>query len=185
MIPIPNINKFALTGTHSSGKTTLVKALANSELSNKFIFYTERSKYLKETLGVPLNENSQIISQYLFLGERVKELYGLDMISDRSVYDVMAYTLSSNSINGEDKSLFIKGCLPLLKFYSCIFLIDSSEVPIEDNGLRDINPVYRDQIQMTIEDLLQAYPPNNLVKIKGTVEERTSQIISAINKYLY
>ncbi len=177
--------KFALTGTHSAGKTTLVNELSKNSFFRDFHFFTERSKYLKESLQIPLNEDSQIVSQYIFLGERARELYDPNnSISDRSVYDVLSYTLSANSISDEDKGCFMSACQPLIKFYDCIFYVDHSEVKIEENGLRHTDPNYREQINQTILDLLEAYPPPFLVVVKGTVEERVNIILSTLNEYL-
>lgn len=177
--------KFALTGTHSSGKTTLVNELSKRKEFEGFEFFTERSKFLRDTLKVPLNEESKIIPQYIFLGERARELYHLgNSLCDRSVYDVLAYTISSDAIDDEDKGAFINACLPLIKHYDCIFYVDPTGVPIENNGLRDTNIVYREQVNGIILDLLSTHRPNNLVIVRGSVEERVNIVLSELSKYL-
>jgi nicotinamide riboside kinase len=176
--------KFSLTGTHSSGKTTLVNAL-REKIGGTFNFYVERTKYLNSELGVALNDDSQLISQYIFLGERAKELFNpKDTISDRSVYDVLAYTMNAKSINSDEANDFLHSARHLIKRYDCIFYVSPEGIPIEDNGLRHTDPLYRDQIDQTIQDLLEGYKPNNLVIVSGTVEERVQKVIETIKQYL-
>lgn len=177
--------KYALTGTHSSGKTSLINYLTEVEEFSNFTFFTERTKYLKDNFKVTLNDDSQIISQYMFLGERARELhYPQSTFTDRSIYDVMAYTLSAKSISDEDKGAFINACQPLIRYYDCIFYVDPEGVLIEDNGLRHTSSIYRDQINQYILDLLQAFPPNNLIVVKGTTQERSKIITDTLAKYL-
>jgi hypothetical protein len=61
-------------------------------------FRTERSKYLME-LGIPLNTDSTIKGQIVFLAERASELMCDNIITDRTVIDVMAFTKSAKSID--------------------------------------------------------------------------------------
>jgi deoxyadenosine/deoxycytidine kinase len=65
--------KIGFTGTMSVGKTTLVKALKNVPEFKDYKFTTERSKYLN-SLGIPLNHETTIEGQTIFLAERVSEL---------------------------------------------------------------------------------------------------------------
>jgi deoxyadenosine/deoxycytidine kinase len=89
--------KIGLTGTMSCGKTTLVNALAELPQFKDFTFATERSKYLRD-LGIPLNTDSTLKGQTIFLAERVSELFSENLITDRTVIDVMAFTQCAQSI---------------------------------------------------------------------------------------
>ena len=57
----------------SVGKTTLVNALKNVPEFKDYHFATERSKYLN-SLGIPLNTDSTLKGQNIFLAERCTEL---------------------------------------------------------------------------------------------------------------
>ena len=83
--------KIGLCGTMSVGKTTLVKALKGTNEFHTYHFATERSKYLND-LGIPLNTDSTLKGQTVFLAERCAELMHQDIITDRTVIDVMAFT---------------------------------------------------------------------------------------------
>ena len=57
----------------SVGKTTLVNALKELPEFKNYTFRTERSKYLMEQ-GIPLNTDSTLKGQCVFLAERAMEL---------------------------------------------------------------------------------------------------------------
>src|SRR5210317_998835 len=89
--------KIGLCGTMSVGKTTLVNALKELPEFKDYNFATERSKYLRD-LGIPLNTDSTLKGQIIFLAERASELLQEKIITDRTIIDVMAFTHSAKSI---------------------------------------------------------------------------------------
>ncbi len=66
--------KIGLVGTMSVGKTTLAKALGELDQFKDYSVQTERSKYLRD-LGIPLNTDSTLKGQFVFLAERASELF--------------------------------------------------------------------------------------------------------------
>ena len=68
----------------SVGKTTLVNALAELPEFKDYKSTTERSKYLME-LGIPLNTDSTVKGQAVFLAERASELMNDNIITDRTI----------------------------------------------------------------------------------------------------
>ena len=83
--------KIGFCGTVSVGKTTLVNALSELPEFKDYITRTERSKYLME-LGIPLNTDSTLKGQCIFLSERVTELFQPNIITDRTIIDVIAFS---------------------------------------------------------------------------------------------
>ena len=108
--------RIGLTGTMSCGKTTLVKALKKLPEFKDYKIATERSKYLKDQ-GVTLNEDSTIKGQLIFAAERSLELMKENIITDRTVYDVCAFTLSAKSIDWNIKQNFV-----IIKKTNCLLL---------------------------------------------------------------
>lgn len=176
------MSKIALCSTVSCGKTTLVKALAKLHEFKDYKIATERSKYLRD-LGIPLNTDSTILGQSIFASERISELLYSDMITDRSIIDVMSFTNLAQSINSIDKEAFESYFERFISEYDYIFYISPDGIGIEDNGVRTIDPEYRIQIDQEIQRLIlkYKYKIKNYNELKGSTDERIKQITEIIN----
>ncbi len=170
--------KIGFCGTMSVGKTTLVNALKNLPQFKNYNFATERSKYLNE-LGIPLNTDSTLKGQTVFLAERCAELMQSDIITDRTVIDVMAFTINAKSIGLYDKEFFENYAKEFIREYDYLFYISPDGLPVEDNGVRETDEYYRDVIDFTITSLIRKYAHmmKNVETIKGSTEERIEQIL--------
>ena len=171
--------KIGLCGTMSVGKTTLVKALAKTDKFKKYNTVTERSKYLRD-LGIPLNTDSTINGQLVFLAERSSELLHENILTDRTIWDVSAFTLSSKSIDWFAKRDFVEAAMHLRTQYDIVFYVSPEGVELEDNGVRTIDVEYRNKIDWTIKEALEEFKPNKLIYIKGTTEQRIATILQNI-----
>jgi deoxyadenosine/deoxycytidine kinase len=169
--------RIGLTGTVSVGKTTLANALGELDQFKNYSVRTERSKYLRD-LGIPLNTDSTLPGQFIFLVERATELLIDDIITDRTIWDVCAFTLSAKSINEYDKRRYVEAAVTLKDLYDIIIYVDPNGVDIEDNGVREIDANYREKIDTVINLALFEYPPKKLIKVKGTTEERIATILA-------
>ena len=171
--------KIGLCGTMSVGKTTLVNALQDTKQFKDYVFRTERSKFLMEQ-GIPLNTDSTLKGQTIFLAERCSELIQENIITDRTVIDVMSFTQNAKSIPYQDKEAFEKYASEFIYDYDVIFYISPKGIDVEDNGIRETNVEYRDLIDDTIVELIQKYGhrAGNIEIISGTTEERIEQILA-------
>jgi GTPase SAR1 family protein len=171
--------KIGFCGTMSVGKSTLVNALKELPEFKDYYFATERSKYLRD-LGIPLNTDSTLKGQTIFLAERCSELMRDNVITDRTIIDVMSFAKCAQSINSDDKLAFTKYAAPLIWEYDYIFYVSPVGVDIEDNGVRETNVNYRKLIDITIKGVIN----ENIIHIQnfgiiaGTTEERIKQIKS-------
>ena len=165
----------------SVGKTTLVNALAELPEFKDYKSTTERSKYLME-LGIPLNTDSTVKGQAVFLAERANELMQDNIITDRTIIDVMAFASCSNSMYYWEKDDFCSFASNMIEEYDYIFYVSPEGVDIENNGVRETDANYRKRIDETIQLLILKYKHKikNLVEIKGSTKERIKSVKLAV-----
>ena len=173
--------KIGFCGTISVGKTTLVNALKELPEFAGYEFRTERSKYLRD-LGIPLNTDSTLKGQFIFMAERSSELYLDDMITDRTIIDVMAFTRSAYSIPYFMADALNDAAAPLLREYDYIFYVSPKGVKLEDNGVRAVDAEYRKEIDKEIKKLIDKYRTKipHLAELSGTTEERIKKLKQVI-----
>ena len=174
--------KIGFCGTMSVGKTTLVNALAKLPEFKDYKFRTERSKYLME-MGIPLNTDSTVKGQAVFLAERASELMQDNIITDRTIIDVMAFAKCSKSMNYLEADDFCGFANNMLDEYDYVFYVSPEGVEIENNGVRETNAEYRKLIDQNIQLLIIRYRHKikNLVEIKGSTEERIELVKQAVS----
>jgi nicotinamide riboside kinase len=169
--------KIGFCGTMSVGKTTLVNALRELPEFKEYEFRTERSKYLRD-LGIPLNTDSTVKGQFIFLAERAAELMNKNIITDRTVIDVMAFTRLAESIPYYIADEICQAASYLIGEYDYIFYISPEGVEIEDNGVRTTDAEYRKDVDLEIQSILRKYPHKikNFTVLTGSVEERIQKV---------
>jgi deoxyadenosine/deoxycytidine kinase len=171
--------RIGLAGTMSVGKTTLVKAMSELEQFKDYYVATERSKYLRD-LGIPLNTDSTLAGQFVFLAERASELLRENVLTDRTIWDVCAFTLGAQSIDQFDKRSFVEAAMTLRNRYDLVVYVSPNGVEMEDNGVRTTNLEYRAKIDEVIKLSLDEFPPSKLITVEGTTEQRIATILQNI-----
>jgi GTPase SAR1 family protein len=174
--------KIGLCGTMSVGKTTLVNALKELPEFKDYITRTERSKELM-AMGIPLNTDSTFLGQTVFMAERASELLIDNIITDRTIIDVMAFAQASKSMDWPDKEAFYVYSRRFISEYDYIFYVSPKGVEIEDNGIRETDADYRDLIDFTISNIIDSnkHRIKNLHYISGSTENRIKQMLEAIS----
>ena len=171
--------RIGLVGTMSVGKTTLAKALGETDRFKDYSVQTERSKYLRD-LGIPLNTDSTLRGQFVFLAERSSELLVDNIITDRTIWDVCSFTLGATSISDYEKRTFVEAAMNLKDYYDVVFYVSPRGVEVEDIGIRTTDLAYRVKIDTAIQMALDEYKPKHLIKVEGTTEERIATILQNI-----
>jgi len=165
----------------SVGKTTLVNRLKELKQFKGYAFATERSKHLM-SLGIPLNTDSTLKGQTVFLAERVAELMKENIITDRTIIDVIAFTNLAKSIDFKDKEYFQDYACLFVGEYDYIFYISPEDTIMEDNGIRETDLEYRDNINEAIIKTLNKFGHrcNNVHILKGSTNDRIEQMLGII-----
>jgi nicotinamide riboside kinase len=171
--------KIGLVGTMSVGKTTLAKALGETDRFKDHSVQTERSKYLSN-LGIPLNTDSTLPGQFIFLAERATELLQPNIITDRTIWDVCAFTLSAKSISDSEKRAFVEAAMCLRDYYDVVVYVSPRGVAMENNGIRETDLGYRMKIDNAIQMALEEFKPKRLITVEGTTDERIATILQNI-----
>jgi hypothetical protein len=129
-------------------------------------------------MGIPLNTDSTLKGQTIFLAERASELMCDNIITDRTIIDVMAFASASKSMNILDKDAFTDFASHLISEYDHIFYVSPEGIEIEDNGVRETDAEYRDLIDFTILNIINRF--HHLIKkyhnISGSTEERIALV---------
>ena len=171
--------KIGFCGTMSVGKTTLVNELAKLSEFKNYTSRTERSKHLRD-LGIPLNMDSTLKGQFVFAAERASELLCDKILTDRTVIDVMAFCELSESMTANEAFYLNSALGHLIDDYDYLFYVSPVGVKMEDNGVRETDIKYRDEINKKILSILDLRDIK-YTTIQGTTEERIKLVKQTIS----
>ena len=147
--------KICIIGTHSTGKTTLVNALADfyKKLGKKTITISEISRMCP----YPINEDSNIDAQKWILREQMKyedmsHQQDTWVFCDRGTIDNFAYL--ERTSGDTDISEIKKHAVGHMKTYDLVFKTVKLHKPAEDDGVRSIDDGFRNDIDHRVVRLL-------------------------------
>ena len=170
--------KIGFCGTMSVGKTTLVNELAKLPEFKDYTSRTERSKHLMD-LGIPLNMDSTLKGQFVFAAERASELLCDKILTDRTVIDVMAFCELSESMTANEAFYLNSALGHLIDDYDYLFYVSPVGVKMEDNGIRETDIKYRDEINKKILSILDLRDIK-YTTIQGDTKERIKTVKSVV-----
>ena len=105
-----------------------------------------------------------------------------DILTDRTIIDVMAFTGLAKSVSIVEADYFKDFAANLIPEYDYIFYVSPKGVDIEDNGVREIDEEYRDLVDVSINNLIKNYrhKMKNLIRLEGPTERRVQQVVECI-----
>lgn len=193
--------KIAVMGTSNTGKTTYIK-----DFLKQWTMYKTPEKSYREVLkekGLPHSKNSTEQTQALIMNflidqitENADEKF---MIFDRCVVDCLAYSTWLH-INGKISEKFLDEQRILvnhaLRLYDVIFFIPltkAAKIDIEDDKFREIDPIFREEIDNIFKAFQIAYHKHDgsvfpkedcpaVIEIFGSPEERVKMTEFYIDK---
>lgn len=165
------LNKIGIIGTQCIGKSTLVEdmLLQWPQLSRPEKTYRD----LVKEKNLPINKNGTKESQKLildFLVEEANKNYGKrKMVFDRTPLDNLAYSLWLLDKGTSDiDEAFIDDCViktrNAISNYSILFyipLVERNDVPLQGKDQRDVDPVYRAEIDAIFDGFYRAWEARN------------------------
>ncbi len=174
----------ALSGTHGTGKTTLVK-----EIQTRIVDYPLDGSDAYSHSGVLFrNKLMELLEpKYLQIFNTGWFDYLLnsyeDSISDRCVIDPLCY--AREEYNMGKLSLRVLTHLEnkteeLVKKYDYIFWL-RPEFKIEDSGTRPIDEDYQNRIDKHFEYYFNKFDVRNVHRLTGSVEDRLIQVRKILN----
>lgn len=177
--------KIGITGTHSTGKTTLLHALRSEPEFNGFEICDEVTRWVK-SIGVEINEGGSDLSQELIMMKHVYNLYMFDdMLADRTVLDGLVYTRAlhlSKKVSDRTMRNVHNTFTRCIGEYDFLFYI-SPEFDIADDGVRSVDKEWQTIVQQIFEDSIDSFKIP-VIKITGSVRQRVEQVLNHINKSL-
>jgi hypothetical protein len=116
------------------------------------------------------------------MAERISELFRDNLLTDRTIIDVVAFTNRAKSITQQDKLDFEHYAIKFLPEYDYIFYVSPEGVEIENNNVRETDANYRLEIDKEIQYLLKRYGVNNIYNLPPYLsnEERINYILKTI-----
>jgi thymidylate kinase len=160
--------KIAFIGTHCNGKTTLVNEFLQKWPMYKKSKTTYRNLIKKDKLKN--NKEGTEESQRAILNALIDEVQKAvatgdeNLIFDRCVIDNIVYSLWLNE-KGKIKDSFIMDskflALETIKLYDIIFYLPlREEIKLSPKDDRDLDPVYRKEIDNIFQAVVQTYEKN-------------------------
>jgi len=177
--------KYALTGSHGVGKTTIINELYDYLEESKIKPIINSSNARKIALsGRTINDSGDDIVQMIVECSHVSKFCEDDWFADRSVLDGYAYTKylhDKGKVSDEVMNVVGKLMSTFVKLYDNIFYI-----PVEFNMVKDGVRKEDDQFQKDIDKIIFNTMYDNNVHfhtITGSIIERVEKIKGIIHPH--
>lgn len=169
--------KIAITGTQSTGKTTLLNALKEHDLFKDFKFIDEVTRSVKSE-GFKINEQGDDATQIAIIKKHLDnlKLAGANAIYDRCFLDSLVYTYylyQKGKVRIETLDSAYIAFENYIDQYDLIILLEPEFDVVADN-VRSVSVEFRDEIAKIFKYFIIKY---NLciLRLSGSTVERVRQ----------
>ena len=174
--------KIALTGSSSTGKTTLSHGIAS--ISDSLQYITVDARSIIETFSIKnvdkfSNKDFKLFQKEWIRIKRKNELLIQNFITDRSFIDPLAYMKDRNIT---DDTLADK-CISYMNDYDIVFYIPFGNIPFKSDGYRSDNLERHENIDKNIQLLLEENKINYYTIEDISVEDRIDYMVKVIQNY--
>ena len=187
-----SIMRIAFTGSHCTGKTTLLNDIINyCGQDIKINSITEVARKIIDK-GYPLNQDANVDSYIHYINDQLNaekvSMNECDLfISDRTLLDPVAYAI----VNSQLPRPYIPEYF--IEMMTNVWLLERTrydlyvyfpiEFPLEIDGIRPIDEQYRSDIDERIQLLLNKHKIN-YVTVSGNKVQRRDYLIKIIKRYM-
>lgn len=176
--------RILITGTHGTGKTTLLNKMREIEpYKSNYTFITELTRKLHEK-GYPINEQGTDEVQRILAQQCVEASLVDNSIADRGMLDNIVFTTflyEIGQVNDETLKDAVEKFEANKDNYDITFYV-RPEFDLIDDGVRTTKKETRDEVYRLFEYYIDKYKLKTVI-LKGTIEERVSTILSTIKEY--
>jgi thymidylate kinase len=178
--------RFALTGSHGVGKTSIISEL-DDWLSNKgisCIYNSSNARKVKKS-GMAINDEGDDTVQTIIAASHISHFSEDNWFADRCLLDCYAYgkhLFRQDKVSNECNRTLSKLTYKFLQSYKKIFYVPIEFDMVKD-GVRKEDKVFQTEIDLIIKNYLDNLEIN-YVTVTGSVEERCEQIKNVIQNLL-
>lgn len=172
--------KVLFTGAQGTGKTSVMEALPDTWPKIKGV----TRKTINEN-NLAINQNSTDYSQ-MAIFDAYREVLSVnkDFISERSLFDVLAFTEYQYCIGKVSQKVFLEQQKRVKEFVeknpNALYIYFPVEFEPQNDGQRSTDPEYQHAIDTLIKLQLDIWGVH-YITVHGTVEERVNQIIENVS----
>lgn len=165
--------KIAITGAHSTGKSTLLEELRRLPELNNYKFKKENVREIAD-LGFKVNEESDLRTAKKFYELNCLLFDDNNIVTDRYILDSYVYASVIHTVE-EFKELRNMYYSSIDKFYEpdIVFYI-KPEFEIKDDGFRSTDKKFRDDVSKAFDLIIKDLSIPHYI-LSGSVEERAKQ----------
>ena len=181
--------KISLTGSSSTGKTTLAMGLMSSEKFKKIVskfIYVDGRNILKQ-MGCQHMDKMSREQQKKFQLEYYKKKLELEenqdnYLTDRSFVDIAAYWLVRDTYDqsSQEQNLLLKPCKNLALKYDYTFYLPTGIIDFEKDGYRPERPEFNELVDNKIRNFLKEWKINYYTIKDKSLTKRLNFILKTI-----
>lgn len=174
--------KYALTGSHGVGKTSIINGLEDFliEKGIKTITNSSKARNLKNS-GFKINDDADDLSEMLIASNHISHFNDDNWFADRCIIDTFGYACH-NYFRGRIKKKTYTSieymATEFVNLYDQIFYIPI-EFPMVSDGVRKNDEFFQKIVDQYIIDFLNKNV-SNFIKISGSIEDRVGFIKKSI-----
>lgn len=182
--------KIVITGTFSTGKTTLIKEFVSRNENIKFKILKEKATQLIE-LGIPFGKKATLDSYTRYINEQLKSEIESNkddyeiLLSDRSLIDGVTHPIINNRIGVSNlPNHFIEmfeNVLHFQKSFYDIYIYIPIEFDLITDNKRENDKRYQKELDEEIVKMLDKHIVNYYT-LFGTIEERCLKLSKIIKE---